>query len=401
MSNLPAVNKVSTIRDLLYKSKTQIAMALPKHLNPDRMLRIAMTSIQQNWRLMECDPKSLVACIIEAAQLGLEPDGVLGHAYLIPYKIKGTYKAQLQIGYRGYIDLARRSGQVAALYAHVVHEKDEWEFEYGLEPKLKHIPTAEEDPGLVIAAYAVVRLKDGGYDFEWLWKREIDAVRRQSKAADDGPWVTHYEEMAKKTAIRRLAKRLPLSIEFQRAAVADEYVDAGVSQDLIDSTTDEIIDVEDKSKAKIESLKEKLKEAKEEEPAMVQPEPQTQEPPKDLEMDPFRKEYINLRSRGFSTWVYKNLERIKQADPEYQAEIREKWEKLYKDVNFPLDPEPDEPSATAGERKTVWCPEKEGSYVFLEVCEAKCDKKESCVAYREAVMQPGEVEDEGNGIPEK
>jgi len=142
-------------------------------------------------------------------------------------------------------------------------------------------------------------------------------------------------------------------------------------------------------------------------------EPQSQESTKDLEMDPFRKEYINLRSSGFSTWVYKNLDRIKQADPEYQAEIRAKWEKLYKDVNFPLDPEPinpdeiDKGTATAtkppeGERKTIWCPKKEAN-IFLAVCEAKCDKKENCVAYREAVMQPEaegqEAEDEG--IPEE
>jgi|GEM_PF-1152971 len=159
-----------------------------------------------------------------------------------------------------------------------------------------------------------------------------------------------------------------------------------------------------------------------EKPAIAQAEePYPEEPPKEAPQseDPFRKEYINLRSSGFSTWVYKNLKRIKQADPEHQAEIREKWEKLYKDINFPLDPEPINPDETDkssttttkpteqeawqnGGGNTVFCPDKQAR-VFLRVCETKCDKKESCVAYREAVMQPEadgqEAEDEG--IPEE
>jgi len=139
--------------------------------------------------------------------------------------------------------------------------------------------------------------------------------------------------------------------------------------------------------------------------------PQPQEPSKDAEIDPFRKEYINLRSSGFSTWAYKNLERIKQADPEHQEEIRAKWEKLYKDVKFPLDPEPngetnEEPveqeetpqqNGNNSGAATVFCPVKQ-SRVFLSVCETKCDKKENCVAYREAVMllEAEEVEKEEN-----
>jgi len=272
MSSLPAVNRVQTIRDLLAKSKGQIAAALPRHLTPDRMLRIAMTSIQSNYRLMECDPKSLVAAVMEASQLGLEPDGVLGRAYLIPYKVKGQYKAQLQIGYRGFLDLARRSGQVIN---------------------------------------AVVRLKDGGYDFEWMWRREIDAIRRSSKAAGDGPWVTHYEEMAKKTVIRRLAKRLPLSIEFQRAAVADEYAEAGVfTEDVVDMTTGEVVDVQAKTKMKLEALKEKMKQDN----VSELPEPQ--------EVPSIRDEFINLRSAGFATWVWQNRDRLSQASPEIIEEAR-------------------------------------------------------------------------------
>jgi len=156
-----------------------------------------------------------------------------------------------------------------------------------------------------------VRLKDGGYDFEWMWRREIDAIRRSSKAAGDGPWVTHYEEMAKKTVIRRLAKRLPLSIEFQRAAVADEYAEAGVfTEDVVDMTTGEVVDVQAKTKMKLEALKEKMKQDN----VSELPEPQ--------EVPSIRDEFINLRSAGFATWVWQNRDRLSQASPEIIEEAR-------------------------------------------------------------------------------
>ena len=261
MSNLPATNTVTTIRDLLNKAKPQIAMALPKHMSPDRMLRIAMTSIQKSYRLPECHPTSLVAAVIEASQLGLEPDGVLGYAYLVPYKVKGVYRAQLQIGYRGFIDLAYRSGRVTKIYAQVVHANDKYDIAFGLQPKLLHVPTSSEDEGEIIAAYAVVHFKEGEPDFEWMWKKDIDKIRKGSQAADDGPWVTHYAEMAKKTTIRRLAKRLPLSPEFQKAAVVDEYVEAGI-QNVTNGIIVEPTMIEEKSAVKLEELKGKLKTAK-------------------------------------------------------------------------------------------------------------------------------------------
>lgn len=264
---------VSTIREMLDKSKDQIALALPKHLDADRMLRIAMTSIQQNPKLMECTPKSLIAAVIEAAQLGLEPDGILGRAYLVPYKVKGELRAQLQIGYRGFIDLAYRSGRVNSIYAHPVFEKDHYEIQLGLEPRLVHIP-AEGDRGKLVAAYAVVKLKEGDPDFEWMWMSDIEKIRRSSKAADDGPWQTHPEEMARKTPIRRLAKRIPLSTDFVRAGVLDEYVDAGV----YDSSR--YIDITGKSQERIVDLKHRLAEAKKEQQAEEEGQ---KEPPKEEE----------------------------------------------------------------------------------------------------------------------
>ncbi len=219
--------KVATIRDLLEKSKQQIAMALPKHCTPDRLARMFMTTVQRTPKLLDCEPKSLLGAFIQASQLGLEPDGILGHAYFIPYgKV-----CQLIPGYKGLIDLSRRSGELSTIDVRIVHEKDDFAFHYGLDPDLHHTPSHDE-PGEMIAAYAVARLRDSGVQFEVMWKREIDKIRDGSKASKNGPWVTYYEEMAKKTVLRRLCKLLPTSVELQKAVALDEMEAANIDQKM-------------------------------------------------------------------------------------------------------------------------------------------------------------------------
>lgn len=237
--------KIQTIRSYLKKIKDQVAVALPQHLSPDRMLRISMTTIQRNPKLLECDIKSLLGSIIEAAQLGLEPDGVMGRAYLVPYKDRRHNRtvAQLIVGYKGLIELARRSGQITSICAHVVYENDILEFEYGLNEKLKHIPSLK-DRGKPIGAYAIARLKDGGHAFEFMPIDEIEGIRKRSKAAQDGPWVTDWSEMARKTVIRRLAKFLPLSAEFNRAVAIDELQERGATIKWDDGTGEPMLDLE-------------------------------------------------------------------------------------------------------------------------------------------------------------
>lgn len=244
MSNLPVAkpqqsSPINTIRGLLEKSKGQIAMALPKHLNADRIVRVAMTSIQRTPQLLECDPLTLVAAVIQSSQLGLEPDGVLGHAYLVPFRNnkKGRMEVQFIPGYKGLIDLARRSGQVISIGSHVVYENEPFSLKYGFEETITHEPLPPSQRGDRKGVYAVARLKDGSNHFEFLWNEEIEAIKNQSKAKNFGPWQTHEEEMIRKTAIRRLAKYLPLSVEFAKAAAADELADAGIS-------TQELFDVE-------------------------------------------------------------------------------------------------------------------------------------------------------------
>lgn len=217
-----------SVGKLLLANKSKIATALPKHLTPDRMLSIVMTEIRKNPDLANCNQQSLISAVIQSSQLGLEPGSALGHAYLIPFKNnkQGTTDCQFLVGYRGMIDLARRSGQVVSLSAQVIYENDIFEFEYGLDEKLKHIPS-REDRGRLVGAYAIAKLKDGGHQIEVMWKNEIDKVRDTSKAKNFGPWVSNYEEMSKKTVIRRLFKYLPVSIEMQKAITLDESADRG------------------------------------------------------------------------------------------------------------------------------------------------------------------------------
>jgi recombination protein RecT len=243
-------NPVANLRSLLDQSKAQIALALPQHMTADRMVRVAITAIQKQPNLLKCTPISVIGCVIEASQLGLYPDGILGDAYLVPFW-NGRNKqmeAQLQPGYRGLINLARRSGQVSAIYSEPVYQCDKFKVELGTEHTIVHTPNYDDPkrgvdkdeigvPVGLSGVYAVVKFKDGTSDFEYMPLHRIMDIRNNSKSKNKegevfGPWATHFEEMARKTPIRRLAKRLPLSPEFQKAAILDEYVDAGVVTDM-------------------------------------------------------------------------------------------------------------------------------------------------------------------------
>jgi recombination protein RecT len=230
-----------TLRQLLVRQKNQIEMALPRHLNPDRLLRVALTAISKTPKLAECTQVSVLGSIIQAAQLGLEPDGALGHAYLVPFwnDRKKQYECQMIPGYRGMLDLAGRSGRVVTVSARVVYEYDSFDFSYGLDDFLHHKPTAD-DSGNPTHVYAVAKLINGGHLFEVMTIGKVESVRNQSSGyqaykagrISDTPWVSHFDDMARKTLVRVLFKWLPVSIEIQKAVGLDELAEAGVSQDL-------------------------------------------------------------------------------------------------------------------------------------------------------------------------
>jgi len=216
------MNPYQNIQDLFKRMAPEIAKVLPKHIKSDHLLRVALTEIRKNPKLLECSSQSLLGALMLAAQLGLEP-GILGHAYLIPYynsKTRST-EVQFQIGYKGYIDLVRRSGELQTLDVHEVCRNDVFEYEYGLTPKLMHRP-ALENRGAPYCYYAIAKLKDGGFSYLVMSIQDVEKFRKRSKSPDYGPWVTDYDAMAKKTVIKQLAKYLPLSTEIQMQIVQDE-----------------------------------------------------------------------------------------------------------------------------------------------------------------------------------
>jgi len=208
----------------------QFAMALPRvGITPERMTRFALTALNRSPALLKADPQTFLACVVQSAQLGLDPSGITGEAYLVPYGQKITFI----IGYRGLLKLARRSGKISEAAAHLVYEKDSFDYQYGLDSKLTHKP-ATGDRGKIIYGYAYAKFKDGGTAFEVMTKEEIDGVRAKSPSGRAGPWVDHYEAMARKTVFRRLAKWLPLEPEDYRAVELAAQEEAGIPQDLSD-----------------------------------------------------------------------------------------------------------------------------------------------------------------------
>jgi len=220
----PAAGNETTLWKYISSRKDAIAKTLPKHINPERMARIAFLEVRKNPQLLNCSPQSLFGAILSASQLGVEP-GPLGQCYLVPFYNKKTqsYDVQFVLGYKGMIDLARRSGVITNIYAHEVREKDEFSYCYGLNPQLNHVPALTER-GDILGFYAVAHLKDGGHLFQYLSVEDVEKRKDRSKAKEYGPWQSDYEEMGKKTVLRHMWKYLPVSVEIMKKAVLDETI---------------------------------------------------------------------------------------------------------------------------------------------------------------------------------
>ena len=217
------------MKQLITKMAKEIEAALPSMISSERFQRVALTAFSNNPKLQQCEPMSFIAAMMESAQLGLEPNTPLGQAYLIPY---GS-KVQFQIGYKGLLELAQRSGKIKTLYAHEVRENDEFDIDYGLEQKLIHKPLLKGSRGEVIGYYAVYHLDTGGHSFVFMTKQEIlEHAMKFSKTFKMGPWQTDFDAMAKKTVIKQLIKYAPLSIEMQKAVSSDETVKSQISEDM-------------------------------------------------------------------------------------------------------------------------------------------------------------------------
>lgn len=231
-NNTNQVKKASPskgMEQLLTKMGGQIQKALPSMVSSERFQRVALTAFSNNTKLQRCDPMSFIAAMMQSAQLGLEPNTPLGQAYLIPY----GKQVQFQIGYKGLLELAQRSGKIKTLYAHEVRENDTFDIDYGLNQTLIHKPLLKGDRGEVIGYYAVYHLDTGGNSFIFMTKDEVlEHAKRFSKTYNSGPWQTDFDAMAKKTVIKQLLKYAPLSIELQKATSMDETVKTEISDDM-------------------------------------------------------------------------------------------------------------------------------------------------------------------------
>nr|DAE83730.1 MAG TPA: RecT protein [Caudoviricetes sp.]DAS14519.1 MAG TPA: RecT protein [Caudoviricetes sp.] len=238
---------IKNMQQLVLSMQDQIKKALPSVLTGERFSRMILTAMSSTPQLQQCTPKSFLGAMMQAAQLGVEPNTPLGQAYLIPYKNKGTLECSFQLGYKGLIDLAYRSGEVKDIQAHEVRENDVFEYELGLDPKLKHVP-ATSNRGPVVMYYAVFHTKDGGYGFEVMSAEDIkEHAKKYSKAYSSGysPWTTNFDEMAKKTVLKKCLKYAPLKTEFVRAMSADETIKSDISAHMTEVHDEtEYIDVE-------------------------------------------------------------------------------------------------------------------------------------------------------------
>ncbi|MEV0115564.1 recombinase RecT [Streptomyces sp. NPDC050844] len=220
----------------------EIARALPAHVaNPERIARIALTELRRVEHLAECTQESFGGALMTCAQLGLEPGGALGEAYLLPFwsKKARAYEVQLVIGYQGMIRLFWQHPAAAGLTARTVHENDEFEYEDGLDPVLRHKP-ARSNRGRPTDYYAIAKMANGGSAFVVMSVEDVEAIRQRSKSRDSGPWSTDYDAMARKTVIRQLFKILPKSPELARAVAHDEGVRRDSSPEGLDVPPDYI-----------------------------------------------------------------------------------------------------------------------------------------------------------------
>jgi len=238
-------NRSSGLARRLEQMKPQLARALPGQFPPERMLRIVLTAVRKNPRLLECTEESFFGSIMICAQLGLEPETPLGHAYLIPRNIRRrdddgnetrVTECTFQIGYQGQLELARRSGAVHGITAYVVRDGDKFDWELGLHPNLIHKPSMAGDRGIrpVTHVYAIAHMRQGPPMIEVMTKGQIDDHKKRYSRDDNHAWRSDWEAMALKTVLRKLWRYMPKSAVESFALVADEASERKDLEDTVD-----------------------------------------------------------------------------------------------------------------------------------------------------------------------
>jgi recombination protein RecT len=250
IQNSPVQNQQGTGVDPYRKAQSYlkamlpaITEALPKNgVNADRLCRLTLTTLRQNPKLLECSIESLLACVLQAAQLGLEPN-LLGSCFFVPFKNTCSF----QIGYKGLIDLACRSGEVQTIVAQEVRKGDTFHYEFGRNETLKHIPAPNNERGEIEYFYAYANLRNGGFTFQVMHISEIEKVRNEHSVSykydkTGSIWVKHFEPMAAKTVIKKLIKYLPISVDIQNAIAHDETIRRDITSEAIHVDRSELND---------------------------------------------------------------------------------------------------------------------------------------------------------------
>lgn len=229
----PAGASVEAVQSALMRDdrQQQLVALLGDSIDPDRFRAVVLNTMVRNPDLQLASLESVLDAIRVSATLKLEPTGILGEGYILKY---GS-TAQFEAGYRGLMKLARRSGQVAAMDAQVVYERDPFDIQLGTEPRIDHRPTVEGDRGGYRGTYAWARLVTGELVIEWMTDADVQAVRRVSRngSGSSSPWVNHYGEMARKTVIKRLMKRLPLGADAEYALRHEAEAEQDATQEPV------------------------------------------------------------------------------------------------------------------------------------------------------------------------
>lgn len=242
--------KPLSIQDLIEKSARELGRALPAHMRPERIVRIALTTLKTNPKLYQCDPYSFLGALFQCAQLGLEPN-IEGQAYIIPYNTSvktdaGWQKklvAQFQIGYKGYVDLFWRHSSAVSLQMETIHKHDHFSCDLGANELSHKLPPFGEERGDVVGYYAMANLKGGGRTFKVMSKEEAEKFakrftkcwdKQKNEFMEGTPWRDHFDAMAMKTVLKQLMKLLPKSIEIQRALSMDETVKTRIDTDMVE-----------------------------------------------------------------------------------------------------------------------------------------------------------------------
>ena len=238
VKDLAQQRKITTVADFFEQKKDLIAQSLPNTITPERLIGVFTMVLGSSPELKQCSQNSLIAAVIQTVQYGLTP-GNIGHCHYIPFNNKqkdGSYKKEVQfiLGVKGIVELVNRCGKAVILSTEVVYENDGFTYEQGLNPILKHVP-ADKDRGEIKGVYCVAKnLVANEKLFIYLNKADIDKVRQASKAGQSNysPWATWYSEMAKKTAIKRICKLLPISVDIQQQVASDETIKTDINKDM-------------------------------------------------------------------------------------------------------------------------------------------------------------------------